>query len=181
LIASPVCSYLRNRLGKWAAAEGQVLDRWDRNIHLITRDQLETLGFSSKDSYIAGVDWGWTKPGVMDIWRIGNDGQIALVHEVYQSRRAIDWWVNKGKVLNARYDVSRWLCDPSEPANIDALKAGGLTVEGAENAILPGIQLLQARLTPEGNGRPRLYVVADALEAIDSELDEKGEADVLAR
>jgi phage terminase large subunit len=167
--------YLRNRLGRWAAAEGQVLDRWDRSIHLIAREQLPSFGFGPNDTHVAGVDWGWTKPGVMDVWRIGNDGQMAQVHEVYQTRRAIDWWIEKGKDLQARYGVRKWLCDPSEPANIAAFNSAGLNAVKANNAILPGVQLLQARLVPEDNGRPRLYVVADALEAIDAELEERGE------
>jgi len=173
------CSYLRTlealsgvrraRLlsGQWVAAEGQVYDAWRREVHVVAREQLAGLGFAGATRYVAGVDWGWTNPGVITVWAVGPDGQMALVHEVYQTRRPQDWWVAKAQELAGRYDIETFLCDPAEPAYLDAFRRAGLDAVGAEHAILPGITAVQGRLAVGGDGRARLYVAEDALEAVD--------------
>lgn len=158
--------------GKWVAAEGQVLDRWERAVHVVRRDQLADLGLDKARRHVAGVDWGWTKPGVIEVAAIGGDQQMAIVHEVYQTRRTQDWWVAKALDLQAKYDIEVFICDPSEPAYIEAFIAAGLNAIGAENAILPGITAVQERLGVDDNGRARLYVVEDALEEVDMSLRE---------
>lgn len=155
--------------GKWVAAEGQVYDAWKRDVHVVARDRLASLGFAGTPRHVAGVDWGWTNPGVITVWAVGPDRQMALVHEVYQTRRTQDWWTAKGQELKQRYNVEIFICDPAEPAYIESFRQAGLHAVGAENAILPGITAVQARLAVADNGRARLYVAADALESVDQE------------
>jgi PBSX family phage terminase large subunit len=165
----------RLRLGKWVAAEGQVFDAWLPATHVVGRDQLPELGFAAPQRYLAGVDWGYTKPGVIDVWAVGSDERIALVREVYQTRKTQDWWVAKAKALHSAYDIETFVCDPAEPAYIDAFTQAGLNAVPAQNAILPGITAVQARLKVQADGRARLYVVDDALDEIDLALREAAE------
>lgn len=156
--------------GKWVSAEGQVFDRWDRQTHLIPRTRLIDIGLDNPRRHIAGVDWGWTNPGVIGVWAIGGDGQMAMVSETYRTKRTNDWWVERAKELQARYDIEAWACDPSEPAYIESFQKAGLNAFGAENAILPGITAVQDRLAVGDDGRARLYILEDALDEIDEAL-----------
>ncbi|MGI8475241.1 MAG: phage terminase large subunit [Thermomicrobiales bacterium] len=159
----------RLRFGKWVATEGQVFDLWRREVHVVRRDRLAELGFGGA-RHVAGVDWGYTKPGAIGVWAIGSDDRMALVHEVYQTRRTQEWWTAKGRALMQAYDIGPFVCDPSEPAYIAAFREAGLDAVPARNDILPGITAVQERLTVAGDGRARLYVVEDALETTDPAL-----------
>jgi phage terminase large subunit len=168
--------YLRLYLGQWAAAEGMVYDGWDTSVHKIGLTQLIQWNILAPDGKInrkgvkrvlAGVDWGWTNPGVVQIWAIDSDGRIYLIHEVYQTQRVDDWWVAKGKELKARFGIEQFVCDPAEPAYIAKFKSAGLNAVEAINDIAPGVSAMQSRLKVAGDGRPRLYVYENALQERD--------------
>lgn len=167
---------LRLRYGKWAAAEGMVYEDWDTTVHVLNRSQLETLGIfhqgklhrSGVKHVYASVDWGFTNPGVILVWAIDSDERMYLIHEVYQTGKTVDqWWVPEAEKLKGEYDIERFVCDPSEPAYIAQFNAHGLRAIGAENDIVPGINLVQARLKPAGDGRPRLFIYENALKRRD--------------
>ncbi len=153
---------LRFLEGIWAAAEGQVYDAWRDDVHVVTRedvaDRLATAW------HVGSADWGWVHPGTLQVWAVDRDGRMYLVAEHYHTRRPIaEWWVPRAQALDRTYRVQTWFCDPAEPANIDAFRAVGLNAVKAENAILPGISAVQGRLADAGDGRPRLFVLDDAL------------------
>jgi PBSX family phage terminase large subunit len=158
--------------GKWAVAEGQVLDAFDRAIHVITRDQLDALGFGNPSRHVAGVDWGYTNPGSIEVHAVGADGRLCLVDETYMTRKTQDWWVNQGQRVKTQYGVSLFVCDPAEPAYIKAFNDAGLHAVPAPNAILPGLTAFQERLAVQDDGRPRYYVLADAPSQVDGALVE---------
>jgi hypothetical protein len=161
----------RLRYGKWVVAEGQVYSAWDNAVHVVDR-----AGVADR---LAGAwtfgtaDWGWTKPGVLQVWAVDGDERLALIHEVYLTQRPVEgWWAPKAKELTDRFGVRFWACDPSEPAYIAALASAGVTAKGARNDIMPGISAVQDRIARAGDGRPRLVILADALESRDERLDE---------
>ena len=158
----------RRRYGKWVAAEGQVFDAWDDSVHLIDRAELPP---ESSLSFVGSADWGWTNPGVLHVWGEDGDGRAYLVAEHYHTERTVEgWWAPRAAELTERYGVSAWHCDPSEPQNIAVFEAAGLRCVGAINDILPGIDAVQERLRPAGDGRPRLFVVKDCLIEQDEKL-----------
>jgi phage terminase large subunit len=181
--------YRRLRLGQWAAAEGMVYEQWDRATHIATREQLVRWGLMYADGTlnrwtirgaIASVDWGWTNPGVIQIWLIDGDGRMYLFRELYRTMRTIEWWIQQAQSLMQEFSlagvpISVFVCDPSEPAYISQFEGAGIPAIGATNAISPGINVMQARLKVAGDGRPRMYIYEYSLQERDEQRDEKHE------
>lgn len=175
--------FQRLRLGKWVAAEGQVYEMFDEQVHSLTRAQLIERNILMPDGQlnrmtvrdvIAAVDWGFTNAGVINVFAVDGDGRLYQLYEVYQSRKVIDWWLIQAKALVDRFGVRVFVCDPSEPGYIEQFNNAGLRAEKAKNAIKPGITATMARLAPEQDSRPRLYFSRDALASVDQELKEVG-------
>lgn len=167
----------RKRLleGVRAAAEGLVYDAYDPEIHLRPRSYLRP---ESVRYYVGGVDWGYTKPGVITLWAVDGDGRMYRTHEVYRTRRLVNpWWIGQAKRLQEACGrrVRAWYCDPSEPAYIEDFRAAGLNAEPADNAIQPGIQAVQQRMVIAADGRPRLVLLEDALAERDEDLADAGQ------
>lgn len=170
--------------GRWAAQEGLVYT-FDPAVHECSRAALLrwgiitdvpelTLNPARLSAIWGGLDWGFTNPGVLWVAALDKDGRAFLVHEVYESQHTIDWWLGRGRTVQARFSVGEWVADPSEPAYIKAWeRAVSRRITPAENDIAPGISLVQERLKVAGDGRPRLYLYADALAARDPVLMEK--------
>ena len=171
--------YLRLRKGIWAAAEGMVYEEWDTSCHVLSHAQLVSLGiFKSSESreldrsaavkHVYGsADWGWTNPGCLHVWAVDGDGRVYLVHEIYQTQRDIDWWIEQAKQLKQQYAVEQWICDPAEPSYIEQFQKNRLSAVKGLNSIAAGISQVQARLKQAEDGRPRFCVYAHALASRD--------------
>ncbi len=96
---------------------------------------------------VGGVDWGWTNPGVIVVARLDGEGVMWLVSEVHERQRSIEWWARAAADLQESHHVSGWYCDPSEPANIDALRRAGVRAERANNDVVPGITAVGSRFS----------------------------------
>lgn len=112
---------------------------------------------------LGAVDWGFTNPGVIQVWAIDKDSRAFLVHEIYMTKRTIDWWIEQAKELQSHFHISRFVCDPAEPAFIDMFRQAGLDAVPGNNSLSLGIQKVQERLKIAGDGRPRLYILRDSL------------------
>lgn len=160
--------YLRLRKGLWVTAEGLILSDWDPAIHVI-----DPFPIPSNWRIIAGVDWGYTKPGTIVVIAIDGDGRAYIVHEVYRVQQKIAWWVQQGQRLKALYAIDVFYCDPSEPAYIKDFNDVGLNAVGADNSWHPGVQEVQQRLVVAEDGKARLYVFNNSLEERDKILDDE--------
>jgi len=144
-----------------------VYEEWDTTIHRVTRAQLIEWCILTKDGSIdrksvarvvAGVDWGWTNPGTIQVYAQDHDGRLYLIYEVYQTQRTDDWWVERGKELKGRFGIELWICDPAMPAYITKFKMAGLNAVEADNDISVGINDARELLQKAGDGRPRFYL-----------------------
>jgi phage terminase large subunit len=153
----------RLRDGKWVRAEGVVYDEFDPKVHVV--DPITVTG-----RYLASVDWGFTNPGVIQVWHVDSDGRLYLVEEIYQTGKLISWWVAQAKRLNDQYGIEQFVCDPAEPGNIEEFRAAGLLAMGADNRIEFGIQKVKDRLKVAGDGRPRLFLCRGATRDLDQTL-----------
>jgi PBSX family phage terminase large subunit len=162
---------LRLLEGVWAAAEGQVYDAWRDEIHVVERP---AVADRLKGAWRIGTaDWGWTNPGCLQVWAVDHDDRLILEAEHYHTRRPLEsWWLPRAQAMTHEYGVEMWYCDPSEPAYIAQFRAAGLPAEGAQNALLPGINAVQHRLAVADDGRPRLQVIKDAIIEVDEGLKE---------
>lgn len=172
----------RLRFGKWVSAEGVVYEAWDRGVHLVDAATLQEWGIIDAEGklnwdkikrVIGSLDWGFTNPGVLQVWALDNDRRMFLIHEIYRSKRLIDWWVREAWLLKERYGIDRFYADPSEPQYIKQMRDGRLPVWPAQNDIGRGIQAVQERLPVQKDGRARLYIYQGGREHIDEELAEQ--------
>lgn len=156
---------LRDRLylGLWKSAEGTVYQPFN----------VVQQPYSPIRRYLGGVDWGWTNPGVLQVWGEDGDGRLYRVAEHYRTQLHVqppnfnepnwqDWedsWARRGRALQEQFKVETWLCDPAEPAFINTLQTAGLNAVAADNRIRPGIQFVEARQKPAGDGFPRINIL----------------------
>jgi phage terminase large subunit len=155
---------LRLRDGKWVKAEGVVYETYDAAVHLKDADELPAFAH-----YVAGVDWGFTNPGVIQVWGVDNDGRMYLVREVVRTKQTIDYWIEQAKALNETYRPEAFACDPAEPSYITQFAAHVPAVAGF-NEIEAGINAVQQRFKPADDGKPRLYLSRAALAEQDENL-----------
>lgn len=173
--------YHRLRWGRWAAAEGLVYENWDDSVHLINQ-------FRPPDSWTRwyAVDFGFTNPAVVQRWAEDGDGRLYLYRETYYTRRTV---AEHGRDVLA--DVAdpdpkrpgKWLWHEPKPRGIicdhDAEGRVVLSQElnigtiPAKKGVTDGIQAVQSRLKLAGDGKPRLFIMRDALVARDRSLVER--------
>lgn len=144
--------------GEFIAFEGLIYSEFQRDIHM----PQGTIDLSRFKRLVAGVDWGFTNPGVILIAGQDGDGRIQIVHEEYKRQRRIEEWVEIAKQLRKAYAVESWYCDPSKPEYIDLFKEGGLSAVGADNRVELGIQTVRQRLTVQQDHQPRLTLSTGA-------------------
>ncbi len=128
--------------GHFVAWEGLVYPQFSVEAHVA--DPPESTQFVA---YGVGVDWGWTNPGVMLLGGLDSLGHLWILHEHYAEQQSIEWWAQEATGWRARYRFDALYCDPSEPANIEALRRAGLPAQAANNEVIPGITAVASRLT----------------------------------
>jgi len=147
----------RLRYGLWVAAEGTVYaDEWDEERNIITPPAAP-----DRRRCVVSIDWGYTNAGVMLVWVVDGDGRMTLVREFYRTGKLIGWWLERAKEVRTEFRPERFVCDPSQPANIQEFLNAGLPAVGAFNDIERGIQAVKERLLPAGDGLPRLTIARD--------------------
>ncbi|MFF4385604.1 phage terminase large subunit [Streptomyces sp. NPDC001552] len=166
--------YLRLRKGIWTVAEGVIYEGYDPAIHLI--DQFEIP--ADWPRYWA-VDFGFTNPFVCQFWAADPDGRLYLYREIYRTRRTVD--EHAADILAAVTDDEGEWTEPYPTMVVADHDAEGRTVLERELGIVTipawkqvttGIQTMQARLKVAGDGRPRMYLLRDAVVHRDEALDE---------
>lgn len=148
--------YKRGRLGQWVGREGQVYE-FDRAVHLIDR-------FEPPDNWrwLAVVDFGYTNPFGFQLWALDPDDRLYLYREIYMTGRTvarhtkdIDDMVGGRRLLDIIADH-----DAEDRAT---LAEHGYSTTAADKRMLVGIEKVQERLKPAGDGKPRLFIMRDAL------------------
>lgn len=167
----------RLRDGLWVAAEGVVYDEWRDDLHWIPafRIPAEWVRWWS-------VDFGHTNPMVVQRWAEDPDGRLYLYREHYHSRRLVEDVARDVLRECVRQRDGVWrepkpravICDHDAEDRATFTRHSGLVTTAARKDVGPGIDAVQARLRPAGDGRPRLFVFQDALAVKDTQLEEAG-------
>lgn len=188
--------YKRLRLGLWVAAEGIIFEEWSQD-HLLSREDLAEIcacpdsgSFSSERDrngipmswprYWA-VDFGYTNPFVCQFWAEDPDGRLYLYREIYHTQRTVDQHAKQILSL-VRNERGSWteprprsiVCDHDAEGRATFENNIGQSTEPAHKSVLEGIECVQVRLRAAGDGRPRLFVLRDALVERDPDLAEAG-------
>lgn len=158
----------RKRLyeGVWAAAEGTVYEDYDPTVHLIDR-----FPIPAEWRRFRVVDFGYTNPFVCQWWAMDGDGRLYRYRELYRTQRL---------VADHAGDIAKYSAGETYTATVadhDAedratLHAHGIPTIPAFKAVGVGIQAVQDRLRPAGDGRPRLFLLRDSLVSRDERLVE---------
>lgn len=128
-------------LGEFVAFEGLIYPRF--SVEACVQELPSGLVFVR---LVAGVDWGWTNPGVILLLGLTAAGEVWALDEVYDRQQPPEWWIEQAQELQARWSdagrIDKFLCDPSEPGNIDAWRKSGLPAVRANNEVIPGIAVV---------------------------------------
>ena len=167
--------HVRKRLyeGIWVAAEGQVWSNFDPKIHMIDRSELPELV-----GHFGSIDWGYTAPGVFQVWGVDRARRLYRVAEVYRTGKTIEWWSMVAERLIKDYGIQSVVADPSRPDNIEMMN-DRLYQAGAPACIGPadnrrtarpgakmdmvGLDLVRWGFDPDETGVPRIRLVKNAL------------------
>ena len=141
-IGEEYLGYLRGRYsGKWAL---QYIDGFAQEFEGLVWPGL--TGCETTDPLpekwrrvVAGVDWGWTHPFVIELLGEDLQGQPWAFGEHYETMQSPEQMVAAALERQRVFNVETWYCDPSEPGNIAAFRRAGLNAVAADNAVIPGI------------------------------------------
>jgi phage terminase large subunit len=166
--------YQRLRRGVWCAAEGLIFEEWDPAVHLI--DSFEP---PPEFARWMSVDFGFVNPQSIQWWAEDGEGRLYLYRELYRTRRTVDQHARQALALvtdkNGRWTEPKprtIICDHDAEGRVVFEREFGMSTQPAHKAVTEGIQAVQARLRPAADGRPRLFVMRDALVEQDPELVE---------
>ncbi len=186
--------YYRGYLGEWRAAEGQVWSNWNPDIHLIdtpiNKDgylDVDSLGIVS---WVGAMDWGYTAPGVLQIWGVGErpERNMVLCREIYRQGESLDWWCEKVLEENKNFPMQAIVADPSRPDSIRMLNdrlteaghhrlvrpADNKRVSTAGSKDLAGLDLVRWGFSQNKDGFPRIRMLKDCQVHIDDTLVKAG-------
>lgn len=169
--------YLRLRKGQWAAAEGVIYEDWSEDLHLTDRKILPY-----EWTRMWSIDFGYTNPFVWQMWAIDPDGRMWLEKEIYRSKTLVEDHCKRILEVVTKQDGVTWkypkprsiVCDHDAEDRATFERHIGLSTRPAQKTVSDGIQAVQARLRPAGDGKPRLFICRNALVDRDEELAAAG-------
>jgi phage terminase large subunit len=161
--------YQRMRWGKWVAAEGLVYEAFDPAVHVLDPADVPQGG-----TLWISVDFGFTNPTVIQFWREDADGRLYLTRELYRAGRLVE--DHAKDILAVLADLGgpkprAVICDHDAEDRATLERHLGLSTVAAHKGVSDGIQAVQSRLKPAGDGKPRLFLVRCALVERDEAMD----------
>lgn len=180
----------RLRDGKWVAADGIIYEEWDDAVHLV-----DPFKVPADWQRWWSVDFGYTNPQVIQCWAEDPDGRLYLYREIYRTKRTVDQhaadilatctepdpdyehpegrprYAHHGRIWTEPRPRAV-ICDHDAEGRAVLERELGLSTVAAKKDVTPGIQAVQQRHRPAGDGRPRIFIMRGALVAVDDELAE---------
>lgn len=164
--------YQRLRWGKWVSAEGIIYDEWQDAVHLVDRFDIP----DTWQRYLA-IDFGFTNPMVIQWWAQDGDGRLYLYREIYKTRTlAEDHAKHVKRIIDETGEPrpAAVVCDHDAEDRATFEKHSGLLTTAAKKTVSPGIQAVQSRIRPAGDGKPRLFILRDSVVDRDQDLIDAG-------
>lgn len=127
----------RDIYGKWVAAEGVVYADFNKDIHLLSHDELMNVKFKE---YFVGVDFGYEHYGSMVVIGRSIDNQFYLVEEHAHQHKFIDDWCDIALDIKARYGNINFYCDTARTEHIVKLRTKKIRALYADKNILSGVE-----------------------------------------
>jgi phage terminase large subunit len=168
----------RLRFGRWVSAEGVVYEGFDARVHVVAP-------FPIPDGWtrLRSIDFGYTNPFVCQWWALDHDGRMYLYRELYMSGRTVRqhaeqvkqierWYLPDGKTLSPTREQVGYAAADHDAEDRATLDECGIPTAPADKAISPGVQAVESRLAVAADGKPRLFLFANALVERDEVLAE---------
>jgi PBSX family phage terminase large subunit len=155
----------RGRHGLWVAAEGQVYDDFDPEVHVIKQPFIIPPEWKRYRS----IDFGFTNPFVCQWWAEDGDGRLYLYREIYMTRKTVQQHAPVIRRLGLGENILHTVAD-HDAEDRATLRQHGIDTRPAMKDISRGIQAVQERLKVQPDGKPRLFIVEHALVEADTHL-----------
>jgi phage terminase large subunit len=164
--------YQRLRWGKWVSAEGIIYDEWQDAVHVVDR-------FDVPDAWqrYMSIDFGFTNPMVIQWWAQDGDGRLYLYREIYRTRVLAEDHAKQAKRIigeTGEPHPAAVVCDHDAEDRATFERHSGLVTTAAKKTVSPGIQAVQTRIRPAGDGKPRLFILRDSVVDRDQDLADAG-------
>ena len=152
--------YDRDIRGLWVTGEGVVYSDFDSNKHFI--NNVDNIEF---ETYIAGVDWGYSHFGSIVVFGIDKFNNWYLLEEHAKQFKEIDYWADVALDIKARYGNINFYCDSARPEHVERFRRERIRAINADKSVLSGIEEV-ARLIKLG----RFFVVSDKVKVFKKEI-----------
>lgn len=152
--------YDRDIRGLWVTGEGVVYSDFDSNKHFIS--DADNVEF---ETYIAGVDWGYSHFGSIVVFGIDKLNNWYLLEEHAKQFKEIDYWADVALDIKARYGNINFYCDSARPEHVERFRRERIRAINADKSVLSGIEEV-ARLIKLG----RFFVVSDKVKVFKKEI-----------
>lgn len=152
--------YDRDIRGLWVTGEGVVYSDFDSNKHFI--NDVDNVEF---ETYIAGVDWGYSHFGSIVVFGIDKLNNWYLLEEHAKQFKEIDYWADVALDIKARYGNINFYCDSARPEHVERFRRERIRAINADKSVLSGIEEV-ARLIKLG----RFFVVSDKVKMFKKEI-----------
>lgn len=150
--------------GLWVQAEGAVYPAFNPLVHTVP-------AFDIPKSWrrIRSIDFGFTNPFVCQWWAIDGDGRMFLYREIYRTRRLVEDHAADIVRLSAGERIEETVAD-HDAEDRATLDRHGIPTIPAFKGVSPGIQAVATRLDDAGDGKPRFFILRNALVQSDDSL-----------
>lgn len=152
--------YDRDIRGLWVTGEGVVYSDFDSNKHFIS--DVSDVEF---ETYIAGVDWGYSHFGSIVVFGIDKLNNWYLLEEHAKQFKEIDYWADVALDIKARYGNINFYCDSARPEHVERFRRERIRAINADKSVLSGIEEV-ARLIKLG----RFFVISDKVKVFKKEI-----------
>lgn len=160
--------YERLRKGIWAAAEGLIYENYNPSIHILTKPKEPPANWKR---YLS-IDFGFTNPFVCQWWCVDPDGRAYLYREIYRTRTLVEDHAKQILKYMKNEPKPEYIITDHDAEDRATLERHlGLGTYNANKTVSEGIQAVASRLNDAGDGKPRLFFVADAVVERDPQLE----------
>jgi PBSX family phage terminase large subunit len=127
--------YDRDIEGLWVTGEGVVYSDFNAAKHY--KCDISEIEF---ETYIAGVDWGYSHFGSIVVFGIDKDNKWYLIEEHATQFKEIDYWVNVALDIKERYGNINFYCDSARPEHVERFRRERIRALNADKSVLSGIE-----------------------------------------
>lgn len=178
--------------GAWCTAEGAIYEEWDDSIHVVP-------WFQPPEGWTRwwSVDFGFVHPFICQFWAEDPDGRLWLYREIVYTHRLVEDhardilstvrrpradidWAKLGREPDPKNQADwEWteprpravICDHDAEDRATLERHLGMGTVAAKKTVSDGIQAFAGRLRPAGDGKPRLFVMRDAVVERDPQME----------